>query len=164
MNPAFDNQSTLAYYMAPPQKIHRPPPKFHCPVQGCNKNLQSKSGFTRHVLARHRDIQPADLQPQTESYAASYIELDDHLSPSPSDNLDILDAPHLSDFHDAGDWEDFSFTIGTESSLPPASSCQTPPSPYNVESLQRISTEYHPLINGRPPTFRLYEVLTGVSR
>jgi hypothetical protein len=78
--------------------------------------------------------------------------------------LDILDAPHLSDFHDAGDWEDFSFTVGTESGPPPASSCQTPPSPCNVESLRRRSTEYHPLINGRPRTFRLYEVLTCVSR
>jgi len=104
--------SPLVYGMAPQQRIHHPPPRLYCPVKGCHKRLQSKSGFTQHVQARHRDLQPVDLQPQTEHSALSSIE-SDHSSLPPPEDLGILDAPHLSDFHDAGDWETFDFTVGS---------------------------------------------------
>ena len=84
----------------------------------------------------------------------SSVEPDDHSSssPPPPDDLDILDALCLNDFHDAGDLEDFGFTFGNaEMSGPPlAPSCQTSPSPYDEKSPQRGFTEYHLLINGRP--------------
>jgi hypothetical protein len=137
-------------FMPRQPKIHRPPPKLYCPILGCNKGLRSKSGFTQHVQARHRDL--TDLQLLTEPRVLPYIELDDsdRSSSPPLDGLDILDDPRLNDLHDAGD---SGFTVDSpETSGPPlASSFRTSPSlDDDVESPQRGSTEYHPLINGRP--------------
>jgi hypothetical protein len=136
--------------MAPLQRLHRPPPSLYCPVQGCRKGLYSKSGLTQHVQLIHGDLHLADLQPWTEPCAPS-VELDDHSSPSPPDDLSILP---MSDFHDAGDWETFGFAVGRADSLrsdpPLASPRRTSPSPYDDESPQGGFTEYHPLINGRP--------------
>lgn len=139
-------------FMPPQPRIHHPPPKLYCPIPGCHKGLQSKSRFTQHVQARHKDLHPANLQPLTEPCVLSYVELDDsdRLSLPPLDGLDILDDPRLNDFHDAGDW---GFTVDSpETSGPPlASSFRTSPSlDDDAESPQRGSTEYHPLINGRP--------------
>ena len=143
-------QFALAYSMAPQQKLHRPPPRLYCPVQGCHKGLQSKSGFTRHIQAIHRDLHLADLQPWTEPRAPS-VKRDDHSSPHPPDNLSIL---HMSDFPDPGDWETFGFTPARAESVRSdthfVSSSQTSSSPYDDESLQEGLTEYHPLINGKP--------------
>jgi len=79
------------------------------------------------------------------------VELDDHLSPPPPDNLSI---PCMSDFHDARDCETFGFTVGHTESMrsdpPLASSCRTSPSPYDDVSSQGEFTEYHLLINGMP--------------
>ena len=138
--------------MAPPQRIHHPPFKIHCPIQGCRKGLRSQSGLTQHIQALHRDLPPAGLQPQTEPYALSSVELDDHLSLPPPDDLNVPDTPHPSHFHDAGDWETFgSVASSTETSGPPlASSCRTSPSLHDEELPRGKSTEYHPLINGRP--------------
>ena len=148
-NLAFQSFIPLLHGMAPQQRIHHTPPKLYCLVKGCHKELQSKSGFTQHVQAHHRDLQAVNLQPQTEPYALSSIEFNDHSSPPPPDDLGIPDVPHLSDFHDAGDGENFDFAIGSERSGPPlTSSCQTSPSPYDEESLQRGFTKYHPLIYG----------------
>jgi len=138
--------------MAPQQRIHCPPPRLYCLVKGCHKGLQSKSGFTQHIQACHRDLQPVDLQPQTEHCVLSSIESDDHLSPPPPEDLGILDALRLSDFHDAGDWETFDFAVSSaERPGPPlTSSCRTSPLPYDEESPQRGFTEYHPLIYSMP--------------
>ena len=150
--------------MVPQRRKHRPPPWLHCPFQGCGKELQSKSGLTRHIQARHRDLQSADLQLRTEPCPLSSVELDDHLSAPPSDDLEIPDTQRLSDFHDAGDWETFGFTVGSTErySLPPTSSCRTSPLPYDEDLSQRGFTEYHPLIDGTSWTFHLYEALTSV--
>ena len=149
-----DIQSPLAHSMVPQRRKHCPPPWLHCPFQGCRKELQSKSGLTQHIQAYHRDLQSADLQLQTEPCPLSSVELDDHLSAPPSDDLEIPDTQHLSDFHDAGDWETFS--------LPLTSSCRTLPLPYDEDLLQRGFTKYHPLIDGMSWTFHLYEALTSV--
>jgi hypothetical protein len=136
--------------MAPQRRLHHPPPKLSCPVQGCNKGLQSKTGFTQHVQAIHKDLHLADLQPWTEPCAPP-VGLDDHSSPPPPDDLSI---PRMSDVPDTGDWEPFGRTPGRAESVrsdtPLVSSCQTPPSHFDDESLQEGLTEYHPLINGKP--------------
>lgn len=137
-------QFALAFNMVPQRRLHRPPPRLYCPVQGCHKGLQSKSGLTQHIQAIHRDLHLANLQPWTEPYAPS-VELDDLSSPHRPDNLRI---PHMSDFPDAGDWETFGFTPGRAESV--RSDRQTSPSLYDDESLQEGLTEYHPLINGKP--------------
>jgi len=118
-NLAFQLFIPLLHGMAPQQRIYHAPPKLYCLVKGCHKGLQSKSSFTQHIQACHRDLQAVDLQPQTEPCALSSIEFDDHLSPPPPNDLGILDALHLSDFHDAGDWENFDFAVGSERSGPP---------------------------------------------
>ena len=144
--------SPLAYGMAPQQRIHHLPPRLYCLVKGCHKGLQSKSSFTQHIQAHHRDLQPVNLQPQTEHCALSSIESNDHSSLPPPEDLGIPDAPRLSDFHDAGDWETFDFAVSSaERPGPPlTSSCQTSPLPYDEESPQRGFTKYHPLIYGMP--------------
>lgn len=126
------------------RKLHHPPPRLYCPVQGCRKGLRSKSGFTRHVQAIHRDLDVADLQPWIEPHAPP-VGLDDHSSPPPPDDLSI---PRMSDFPDAGDWETFGFTPGRAESA--RSDTPLASSPYDDESLQEGLTEYHPLINGKP--------------
>jgi len=147
-------QSPLAYCMAPCQRIHCLPSRLYCPVQGCHKGLQSKSGFIWHVQALHGDLQPASLQPLPGPCVCSSVKLDDHPSsslPTP-DDLDILDVLCLNDFHGVGDSENFDFTFdNAEMSGPP--SCQTSLSSYDEELLQREFTKYHPLINGRLWTF-----------
>ena len=150
--------------MAPPRTTHRPPHRLRCSVQGCQKVFQSRTGFTQHINARHRDLQSANLQPRTEPWPHSSVELDDYSSAPPSDDLDLPDTQRLSDFHDAGDWGTFGSTAGsTERYSPPlASSYRTSPSPYDEDLSQRGFTEYHPLINGTSWTFHLYEVLTSV--
>lgn len=140
--------------MAPRQKIHHPPLRLYCPVLGCYKGLQNKSGFTQHVQSIHGDLHSVNpLQPRTDPCALSSVEPDDHSSPPPPDDFTI---PCLSDFHGVEDWEleSFDFNVGSAEGLrfgpPLASSCRTSPSPCDEESPQGRSTEYHPLINGRP--------------
>lgn len=157
---------SLARSMAPQRRTHRPPHKLHCSVQGCQKEFRTKTGFTQHINARHRDLKSANLLPRTEPLPHSSVELDDYSSAPPSDDLDLPDAQHLSDCYDAGDWGTFGPTAdSTERYSPPlASSRRTSPSPSDEGSSQRGFTEYHPLINGTSWTFHLYEVLTSVFR
>jgi hypothetical protein len=127
----------------PPSKILPVKKAFLCPQ--CNRNFRSKAGRTRHINAKHGDLQMKS--PKSE-------EVDHHLSdvsscpgfPSPSIHSHAFHSPSRNSStinFSAGSENDIDFgnlNDNTDDTRPPSSS--------SSQGMASLSREYHPYING----------------